>query len=421
MQMKVINYKIQITSWIFLISLSLIPYSSFAGGFQVNLQGQKQTGMGHTGTGLLLDGSSIFFNPGAMCFIDSLHMINVGGSFIFPRVEYLEPTPGTYTAQMNHNVDTPFSLYFVYKRKKEDRINFGLGVYTPFGSLEQWPSDWKGQFLLRQIDLKAIFIQPTVSYKVTDKIGIGVGLVYSINTFSLEQGIPVQDASGNYGQASLSGSANAFGYNAGIYFKPNNKFSVGLDYRSSVKVKMTNGTANFTVPSALKDSFPNTTFSSTLTLPSTTTLGFGYVVNEKLKLALDINYVGWSVYDTLAFNFAKNTTLLKNVHSPRDYKNVFIYRVGAQYQLTQKVFVRCGAYFDSSPAPDGYITPETPDANKIGVTAGASWRISKKFNMDFSFLYIQSMKRFNTNIETKFSGTFQEKAVVPGIGIEYLF
>ncbi|HEY4799713.1 MAG TPA: outer membrane protein transport protein, partial [Bacteroidia bacterium] len=167
--------------------------------------------------------------------------------------------------------------------------------------------------------------------------------------------------------------------------------------------------------------FPATTFASTLTLPSTTTLGFGYVVNEKLKLALDINYVGWKVYDTLSFNFAHNTSLLQDIHSPRCYKNVFIFRGGAQYQLKNNLFVRGGAYFDMSPAPDGYITPETPDANRIGITAGASWKATKKLNLDFSFLYIQSMKRTTTNLETGFSGTYQEKAIIPGIGLEFLF
>jgi hypothetical protein len=49
-----------------LTAYCLLPTSyCFAGGFQINLQGQKQTGMGHTGTGLLLDGAPLFFNPGA--------------------------------------------------------------------------------------------------------------------------------------------------------------------------------------------------------------------------------------------------------------------------------------------------------------------------------------------------------------------
>ena len=402
-------------------TLFLIPCTSFAGGFQVNLQGQKQMGMGHTGTGLLLDGASLFFNPGAVSFLDSVRLVQIGASFILPRSEYLEAYPGIYTAEMVHHVGTPFSVYMVGKTSSTSKLSLGLAVYTPFGSHEEWPKDWKGQFLLREINLKAIYYQPTVSYKVCDKVGIGGGLVFAEGNFSIIQGIPVQDSMGNYGTATLNGSANSFGYNAGIYFKPDSKFSVGLDYRSAVKMKMKDGSANFMVASALADSFPNTTFVATLTLPSSTSLGFGYIVNEKLKLALDINYIGWKVYDTLSFDFTKNTTLLKDVHSPRMYKNTFIVRAGAQYHYKENVFIRGGIYFDKSPVQSGYLTPETPDANRIGVTAGASWRISKKFNLDLSLLYIEGMKRTDTNIQTQFSGTYKARAVAPGFAIEYLF
>src|SRR5690349_14659727 len=94
----------------FLLLLMLYSFFCNAGGFQVNLQGQKQSGMGHTGTGLLLGGSSILFNPGAVSFLDSLRMAEVGMSFIMSRTEYVEATPGTYTSEMVHDVGTPFTL-----------------------------------------------------------------------------------------------------------------------------------------------------------------------------------------------------------------------------------------------------------------------------------------------------------------------
>ncbi|MBI3503168.1 MAG: outer membrane protein transport protein [Bacteroidetes bacterium] len=394
---------------------------SHAGGFQVNLQGQKQMGMGHTGTGLLLDGASLFFNPGSTAFLDSVRLVQIGASFIIPRTEYLEAYPGIYTAEMVHHTGTPFSIYAAGKIKNSSKLTLGLAVYTPFGSHEEWPKDWKGQFLLREIDLKAIFIQPTASYKINDKLGIGFGVAYVEGDFSLQQGIPVQDSTGTYGTATLHGSANSWGFNGGIYFKPTAKFSVGLDYRSSVKIKMKNGDANFTVASALADSFPPTTFNTTLTLPSTTTIGFGYIVNEKLKTALDINYIAWHVYDTLAFDFTNNTTLLKDVHSPRMYKNTFIIRGGVQYKMNGNIFLRGGIYFDKTPVQSGYLTPETPDANRLGVTAGLSWKANAHFNFDVSFLYIEGMKRTDTNIETQFSGTYKARAVAPGFAIEYLF
>ena len=377
--------------------------------------------MGHAGTGLLLDGASLFFNPGATSFLDSIRLVQIGASFVIPRVEYLEQTPGIYSTEMVHHVGTPFSVYFVEKIKKADKLNFGLAIYTPFGSREEWPSDWKGQFLLREIDLKAIFFQPTFSYKINDKLGIGAGLVYATGDFSIKQGVPIQDTLGNYGTASLQGSASSFGYNAGIYFKPNQKISIGLDYRSAVNLKMNNGTASFVVASALADSFPANTFSSTLTLPSTTTLGFGYVLNEKLKFALDISYIAWGVYDTLSFDFAKNTSLLEDVHSPRMYKNTFIVRAGAQYQFKENLFLRGGVYYDKTPVQSGYLTPETPDANRTGLSLGASWKINKTINLDLSLLYVGGKARTDTNLETGFTGTYKAKGVVPGFAIEFLF
>src|ERR1051326_4985278 len=114
-----------------LLSLLITHYSllALAGGFQVNLQGQKQMGMGHAGTGLLLDGASLFFNPGATAFLDSIRLVEIGASFIIPRTEYLEPSPGVYTSEMVHHVGTPFSIYSFGKNKRDSKFAFGLAAY----------------------------------------------------------------------------------------------------------------------------------------------------------------------------------------------------------------------------------------------------------------------------------------------------
>lgn len=393
----------------------------FAGGFQVNLQGQKQTGMGHAGSGLLLDASSILFNPGGVCFLDSMQRFSLGGNLIIPRTQYLEPAPGIYTAEIMSRLGTPFSFYTAFNRKAEDRWKLGLGVYTPFGSTVQWPDDWKGQFLIRQIDLKTVFIQPTVSYQLTEKLGMGVGFVFATGGFALRKAVPLQDSSGTYGEGRLDGNAFGSGVNLGLFFKVNEKFSIGLDYRSAVRVGISNGTAEFTVPSALKDSFPETFFSSQIILPRYATLGFGFCPAPKWKIALDINYAAWSSYDTLNIDFKKNTTTLQDIHSPRNYKDVFIYRLGLEYQLTSAVTLRAGGYFDTSPVPDGYLTPETPDADKIGISTGATIKASKRIRVDLSLLYIEGKQRSDTNLETQFSGTWKSKAVAPGLGIELVF
>ncbi len=394
---------------------------SIAGGFQINLQGQKQSGMGHTGTGLLLDNSSILFNPGAVSFLDSLRGISFGVSLIFPQTTYLEPYPGAYTANIEPHLGTPITLYAAFKFKKMAKLSGGIGVYNPFGSRLQWADDWKGQFLIREIDLKTFFIQPTLSYKINEKLGIGAGFVFATGDFTLRKGVPIQDSLGDYGEGKLKGKARGFGFNAGIFFKASNKLSIGIDYRSQVDVKVEDGTAEFKVPNSVLEYFPQTTFSTQLKLPKVATLGFGYIINSKIKMALDINYIGWKSYDSLIIDFKDNTTKLADIHSARMYKNVFIFRIGGQYQLTNKWTIRLGTYYDMTPVKAGYFTPETPDVNKIGVTSGASYLVTKKIHLDLSLLFIEGMKRTDTNIETGFGGTYKSRAIIPGFSLEYMF
>jgi long-chain fatty acid transport protein len=398
----------------------LFTFQMFAGGFQVNLQGQKQTGMGHAGIGLALDNAALVFNPGALIFVDSLGSFSAGASFIIPRTVFLDPN-STYVAQTINHTGTPLSVYANFKIKKNSPFTFGFGLYNPFGSRVQWEDDWKGQFLLREISLKTFFYQPTLSYKITEKLGIGVGYIFANGDFSLRKGIPIQDSIGNYGEANLAGKASGQGFNAGIYYKLNDKFSVGLNYRSAVKVKVENGTADFSSANAVSQYFQDSTFNTQLNLPYMASIGLGYLLNDKMKLALDINYVGWKSYDSLNIDFAKNSDKLADVASPRLYKNTFIFRTGLQYQISEIFCIRAGAYYDQSPVKDGYLTPETPDSDKIGISTGFSLTFKKYLYIDASILYVEGLKRTDTNIETQFEATYKTKAVIPGINIGIKF
>ena len=51
---------------LFVFLAAILGWSAFAGGYQVRLQGQKQTGMGLIGSPFALGASSIFYNPGGL-------------------------------------------------------------------------------------------------------------------------------------------------------------------------------------------------------------------------------------------------------------------------------------------------------------------------------------------------------------------
>lgn len=396
-----------------LFLLLLAQLAAHAGGFQLNTQGVRQLGMAHTGTGLAMDGSVLFFNPGQLPFLKNRFVVTGGVSFLLPRTIYKEPEPGFYREYMVPNTSTPVHLYAAFRADSASRFAFGLGVYNPYGSRAQWPSGWKGQFIIREISLTTFYIQPTAAYRITDWLSAGAGFVYATGSFSLAKGVPVQNMQEEYGDAVLEGAASGMGWNAGLAARFKQGLSFGLSMRSGVQVEVSDGNADFTVPASVATNFPDGKFSTKLRLPSTISFGAGYT-KDKLQLALDINRTGWSSYDTLNIDFEQNTEKLADVHSAREYKDVFTVRLGANYIINEHVEVRGGLYFDQTPVQNGYLTPETPDSDRIGITAGTTYNINEKIGINLFYLYTQGKNRTDTNLETGFSGTY--KTIANGFG-----
>lgn len=400
-----------------LLSCSLWAVTSaYSQGFQVNFQGQKQQGMGLAGIALSEDASALFYNPGGVAFVKKSE-VNAGFSPIFANTLFVDSASGD-GYRTESPMGTPFSAYALFGFKKLESLKVGLAVYTPFGSTIQYEDAWIGRFALTKLSLKSIYFQPTVSYKINEHFGIGAGFIVSSGAVDLQKDIPVQDADGTFGHAELTGKALGFGYNVGVNAKIDNHFSLGLTYRSKVSMKVKEGEATFTVPESLSANFPSGAFTSSLPLPSVLTLGASYDSEKRWQAVLDINYVGWKAYDTLAFDYESNTTSLTDTKSARKYKSIIAFRGGVNFKATKMIAVRLGGGYGFSPVQSGYVTPESPDGNRIYGTAGLGFKFNEHFNLDLSFYYTH-IKRTDRNLESNLSGTFTTIAISPGIGLSY--
>ncbi|NBP29103.1 MAG: long-chain fatty acid transporter, partial [Flavobacteriia bacterium] len=244
---------------IFAISL-LNPF--FSQGFQVNFQGQKQQGMGCAGSAFAQDASTLFYNPGGACF-SSKSEVNGATTPIFANVMYVDSATQEVFRTKNP-VGTPFAAYALIKPKKYHRLAYGISITTPFGSTVQYEDAWIGRFAITRLAMKVFHIQPTVSLKVTDNIGIGAGFVWSPGEVTLEKDLPVQFNDGTFGHAMISGKAMGFGYNLGVFYNPGGVFTAGLSYRSGINMSVTEGNVAFHVPEGLSTNFPNGALTSSL-------------------------------------------------------------------------------------------------------------------------------------------------------------
>jgi long-chain fatty acid transport protein len=404
----------KITLLILLFSLGTV--SLLAGGYQVRLQGQKQTSIGLIGTPFAFDASGIFYNPGSLSFIKEKYSFSGGVSGIFSKIVFRSKDTD-YTARTDNKMSTPF--YFYGSAKITDDLTVGAGVFTPYGSSTTWDDDWHGKYIIQNIALSAVFIQPTISYKFMDKIGIGAGLDIVTGSVDLNQQIPAPVQ----GKVNLNGKSTAFGFNVGGYFRPIEALNIGIDYRSKVNMKVDEGDVEFTdIPTAVAADFPaDEKFSAELPLPANLDVGLSYQLTKKFLLAAEMNYIFWSVYDSLIIDFKENNETLSDARNPRDYENSIIFRLGGEFKFSEKFTARAGVYYDPTPTNKDYFTPETVSLDQIAFTLGISYMPVKGLNIDLSYLQLEGGEAEKSYSPENFTGTYRSRAFVPGIGLSYNF
>ena len=394
--------------------LSLHSIVMIAGGFQVRLQGQKQTGIGLIGTPFAYGASSIFYNPGGLALVPDQFSFSAGVSGI--KSNHIFSMTGTdYQARTDNPMSTPFYAYGM--AKIGDHFAAGIGVYTPYGSTAQWDHDWAGRYLIQEISLTAIYIQPTIAYQVNEKFGIGAGLVYAIGSVDFTRALYYNENS----SVNLEGDASDIGFNVGLFFRPVEDIHIGASYRSAIIMEVEDGDAAFDVPSSLGAAIPSENkFSAELPLPGNIDFGISADLSEQWTLAFELNYVMWSIYDSLNFTFEENGEQLDS-SNPRLYNNTLIPRIGAEYRMNEVFTFRAGVYYDPSPTHEDYFTPETVSLNTIAFTLGASIEPLEGLSIDISYLELHGLKADKAYQPAGFSGTYKTMTFIPGIGLSYQF
>ena len=427
-----------------------------ASGFQVNLGGQKNIGMGGVGVGLSLDQAAMFYNPGALAMVRE-NGVQLGVNGAIARSSF-RGADGGDQRQLNNQLVTPFNFYAGFG-PKDAKYKFGVAVYTPYGSTLKYADGWEGRYALTEITLQAVYVQPTASFAITPTLSVGAGLmILAYGSVNLQKDLPLPNSPGHI---TLDGKTKTqFGYNAGIFFKPSDKLSVGVSYRSQIDATVSNGSITYSgLPTgasapAINRSFTATNFSATLPLPAVANIGIGIMPTDKLTIGLDASLTFWSAYRTLDFGFSGNngnatptaaagentdgrvgnttvngvTTFNTSSTSKRYYQDALTFRAGGQYKLNDKLTLRAGAAYDFSAVKDGYVGPETPDADRLQLSTGLSYHVTEHFSVDASFLFEDFMKRSQTqtqlldnNTVDRVAGTYKTTIYIPGIGLNYKF
>lgn len=399
-----------------LLAASLV----YAGGFRVSLQGVKQLAMAHT-SAHAEDASVAFFNPAGISFIPNKLSVAAGGFGINAEVEYQNlQTLESY--KTDNPMGTP--VYFAAAYKVLDNVSLGFSFATPYGSTVKWPTNWAGKEIVQEIELKALYFQPMVSFKLADWVSLGGSFIYAKGTVDWTKAVTQLGGTLNIKDDEASGK----GFGLGFYFRPTDKLDVSIAYRSPVDMKADKGVATFNISPSLYplvglNSSGQDNFKAVLPLVDEYTIGATYKVTPKWQVSGDFNYSGWDQYYALTLDFEKapignqasDPTVLI---TPKNWKSTKTWRVGTQYMFTDALAGRLGYYHDESPYADSDFSSESPsfEANVITGGIGYKW---KGLGIDFSGAYNFQTPRDVKNTYYNFYGQAKAKAYYFGLGLSY--
>lgn len=396
-----------------------------AGGFQLNEHGAKPMGMGGAFTAIANDASAIYWNGAGLTQLTGTQLI-LGTALIAPSTTFRGVAPQITEYKMEKQTFFPSHFFAAYRAN--DDIVVGLGFTTPFGLGTRWDENWIGKYLAVETKLQTFAFMPTVAYSITENFSISAGFQYSFANVLITRKNSQAPFTGD-AFITLDGKDNAaFGYQFGVMYKPLQNLSIGASFHSEVEYKFT-GTADAKGAQQLLDTkkIPkNADVEAKLTTPMNIAVGVAFDPISELTLSLDYQFVGWSSYDVLAIDFVDPG--YTDLASPRDYKDTYIGRFGAEYRLSPTLSLLGGIYYDNHPVSPSKLNPSLPDANRLGFSGGIDFKVSDQIGIAASYLFIRSEETTVTDSQenytsgiSPFNGTYNSTANLFSLSLSYNF
>ena len=433
----------------YLLTMSFfLPALAPAAGFHIREQGTKAMGMANAFVAQADDPSAVFYNPAGIAFQDGT-TVSLGVTVInVPETEFkgttklgdLQPGLGvTQNVNTNARDDIFFPPNFYMTTSRPDSPwAFGIGMGSLFPLAKRWDTTSPFRDQIKEIAIKPININPTVAYRFDSlNLAVAVGVDYTYADVWLEKsacadayalGIaPMPGVSAiQLGELELEADGDGWGYNAGLLWKPSEKLSIGISYRSEIELDF-DGDADYQITAAgqsvysMLAGYSEMTYATNakteITLPDAWSFGVAFKPIERLTVEVDADRFGWSSYDSLDIYFSENTVLQDSLN-PKKWDDVWAYRIGMQYAATENLDLRIGYARDNNPIPSETIGPELPDADRNNYTFGIGYHTDRAV-IDLAYMWVDFDDRDVANdIQT---GTYESDAHLFAANLTYFF
>ncbi|MDV5168350.1 outer membrane protein transport protein [Photobacterium rosenbergii] len=387
-------FKKRLLSCAVLTALSVTSAQTMAAGFQLNSQSATGLGRAFAGDAVIADNASVAArNPAAMALFKEANFsigFNVieadvrvkSGTYNQPVFNISDPSLGFESYDISGTNDiggTSFVPNVHLVMPLNDKWAWGLSAYSNFGTTTEFKDDFAASIFGGKTSVMSMNLGASLSYRLNEQWSIGAGLdiIYGMGELSRDFdaqgcanlpfiGTQCQDIKANVVDVDASGVG--LGWNAGLVYEMNENHRFGLSYRYSPTVK-----AEGDVKGGL-----STANSMDLPLPDMAEFSGYHRLSDKFAAHYSLQWVEWSAFDSLQ---------IAGINKEYAWKDAGHVSVGGTYYLNNDWTLRAGYMYDIA-ATDEIKSISIPDSDRQWFSAGFTYHIDHKQNIDFGFTYL---------------------------------
>jgi len=335
---------------------------------------------------------STYYNPANMSFNKNISQIEVGLMIVsLPSVKYKDDANSFFDGKSKKESSLIPSIFFT--SKNYNNVRYGFSMTVPGGLTRRWDTPYEKAYA-KEFALKIIEFNPTISYKVSNKLSLGGGLraIYS-------DGVVKSDGT-NIGKPAIrdmKGDTIQYGYNLALSYQDTKKTRFSLTYRSNIDLKEEGNAKLYLSGTKLYDGGVYVT----VPLPAVLSFATSYDISDKLNVEVQLDRTYWSSYKSLDFEYNSPVpTALRPAFDDakaRDWEDTDALRVGFTYKYSNDTTLMFALSRDGNPVPQKSVSFESPDNTSKTISTGFDYKINDSSSVGFGYLFSKKDDRKVSN------------------------
>jgi long-chain fatty acid transport protein len=354
------------------------------------------------------DASTVFTNPAGMTRLEGTQFL-ASGQVLWGNTEF---SVGSGTSSGLGGDDGGYAVgsdgwfpggggFISYSMSPDLKLGFALT--GNFGAPLKYDDNWVGRYYVQEATLLGVSFVPSIAYKFTDKLSLGVGVNAMYGIYKNQVAINNVNPAYADGQLKIDDNEWGWGVNLGLLYEFTSSTRIGITWNSQVDL-------DFSAPAEFSNLAPglnallssrgllNASLDVGINVPQQVMVSIFHQLNKQWALLGSVGWQEWSKFGQVQLGISDTTNPTSDTTN-LDFKDTWHGALGAQYRMSDPWMLNFGVAYDSEFQDSSRVSPLLPVNSSWRFGVGVQHQASKTFTWGVSTEYLYGGS-LDTNLQS---------------------